>query len=106
MSAGREILSIVAERQNLNRFQREHWVGSFSDYLELVTADPRVTRNAFQRIYDMIMSYGVEVRETNRERHQHYRFFDDPDHDGRDAVYGLDRSIELLVNALKSAAAG
>ena len=30
------------------------------NYLKLVQENPRVTRNAFQRIYDMILSYGTE----------------------------------------------
>ncbi len=106
MSAGREIMSLIAERQNLDRFQREHWIGSFQDYLDIVRQHPRTTRNAFQRVYDMIMSYGVEPRGEGRERRHHYRFFDDPDHEGRDAVFGLDGAIEELVNAFKSAAQG
>jgi len=106
MTAGRDLISLVAERQNLERFRREHWVGSFADYLDVVIEQPRVTRNAFQRIYEMIMSYGVVTREVNRERRLHYRFFDDPDDQGRDAVFGLDGPIEDLVNAFKSAAHG
>jgi serine protein kinase len=106
MSAGREIMSLVAERQNLDRFRREHWVGGFQDYLDIVQQHPRVTRNAFQRVYDMILSYGVETRGEGRDRRHHFRFFDDPDGDGRDAVFGLDRAIEELVNAFKSAARG
>jgi serine protein kinase len=106
MSAGREIMSLIAQRQNLDRFRREHWIGSFEDYLDVVRANPRVTRNAFQRVYDMVMSYGVESRQESREQRPHYRFFDDPENDGRDAVFGLDRSIEELVNAFKSAAHG
>ena len=39
-------------------------------------------------------------------RRSHYHFFDDPDNDGRDAVFGLDESLEAFVNALKSAAKG
>jgi len=29
------------------------------------------------------------------EKHTHYRFFDDPDNSGRDAVFGLD--VPLLI---------
>ena len=65
-----------------------------------------MTRTAYQRLYDMILSYGVDVTEAGREKRVHYRFFDDPDNDGRDAVFGLDGPLHHLVNALKSAAAG
>ncbi|MCE9546089.1 MAG: serine protein kinase [Planctomycetia bacterium] len=106
MSGGREILTLVAQRQDLDQFRRKNWEGSFEEYLDVVRADPLVTRNAFQRVYDMVMSYGTEAYEEARERRIHYRFFDDPDDGGRDAVFGLDRPLELLVNAFKSAAKG
>ena len=41
-----------------------------------------MTRNAFQRVYDMILSYGTEVYQEGRERRIHYRFFDDPEEEG------------------------
>ena len=106
MRAGREIISLVADRQDLDQFRRKNWEGTFEEYLDLVRTDPRVTRNAFKRVYDMILSYGTETYEEYRERKTRYRFFSDPDDDGRDAVFGLDASLNLLVNAFKSAARG
>ena len=105
MNAGREIMALVAQRQDLDRYRREHWTGSFEDYLDIVRKNPRVTRNSFQRVYDMIMSYGV-VESDSRDAKSHFLFFDDPDRGGRDAVFGLDGAIEELVNAFKSAAQG
>jgi serine protein kinase len=106
MSSGSSIISLIAERQDLDQFRRKNWVGSFESYLDLVRQDPLVTRNAFERVYDMILSYGTETYEVNREKHVRYRFFDDPDHGGEDAVFGLSDSCARLVNALKSAAKG
>jgi len=107
MSSGREIISLVANRQDLDQFRKKNWVGTFEDYLDLVRQKPEVARNAFERVYDMIVSGGTTVYEELRgERRSHYRFFDDPDNDGRDAVFGLDESLEDFVNALKSAAKG
>ena len=106
MMRGQEIVSLVAGRQDLNQFRRENWEGIFEEYLDLVRENPRITRNAFQRVYDMIMSYGVDTFEEAREKRTHYRFFDDPFDGGLDAVYGLHTSLQLLVNALKSAARG
>jgi serine protein kinase len=107
MTGGREIISLVAQRQDLEQFRRKNWEGSFEQYLDLVRQDPRVTRNAFERVYDMIVTYGTDTYEASRgEMRTHYRFFDDPDDGGRDAVFGLDGSLESLVNALKSAAQG
>ncbi len=105
--AGSDMIGLVAEQQDLNRFQDRNWVGTFEQYLDLVRANPGITRNAYERLYDMIMSYGVDIQESSRgDRKSHYRFFDDPDNRGRDAVFGLDSELEMLVNALKSAAAG
>ena len=106
MSSGSSIISLISERQDLEQFRKKNWIGSFEEYLDLVKQDPKVTRNAFVRVYDMILSYGVETYEVNRERRVRYRFFDDPDHNGDDAVFGLEDSITSLVNALKSAAKG
>ncbi len=107
MTSGRNIISLVAQRQDLEQFRRKNWLGSFEDYLDLVRQQPAVARNAFERVYDMIMSAGTHVYEESRgERRVHYKFFDDPDNEGRDAVFGLDDTLESFVNALKSAAKG
>ena len=106
MNGGREIISLVAERQDLDQFRKKHWQGMLEEYLDLVRANSAVTRNAFQRVYDMVMSYGTETYEANRDNHTRYRFFADPDNDGRDAVFGLDEALHSLVNAFKSAAQG
>ncbi len=40
MKAGREIISLVADRQDLDQFRRKNWEGTFEEYLDLVRADP------------------------------------------------------------------
>jgi len=107
MSSGNNLISLIAERQDLDQFRRKNWEGSFSEYLDLVYANPAITRNSFQRVYDMIMSYGSETYAPTRgETRTHYHFFDDPIEGGRDGVFGLDDTLEQFVNALKSAARG
>ncbi|HEX5445008.1 MAG TPA: serine protein kinase, partial [Pirellulales bacterium] len=106
MSEGHSIISLVADRQDLEQFRRKNWDGSFEQYLDVVRQEPKVTRNAFERVYDMIMSYGTENYEQGREKRVRYRFFDDPDQHGADAVFGLDDALAALVNAFKSAAKG
>jgi serine protein kinase len=105
--SGHDIISLVAQRQDLEQFRRKNWSGTFAEYLDLVRSNPRVTRNAFERVYEMIVSYGSDSYEVTRgEKRGHYRFFDDPQDEGRDAIFGLDGPLESLVNALKSAAKG
>ena len=68
MSNGREIISLVAQRQDLDQFRKKNWDGTFEEYLDLVRQKPEVTRNAFERVYDMIMSDGTTVYEESRGR--------------------------------------
>ncbi len=103
---GSDIIELIAQQQDLEQFRKKNWQGSFQEYLDIVAARPEVTRNAFQRVYDMILSYGVEEYKRGREKKYHYRFFDDPDGGGQDAVFGLDDPLAVLVNTLKSAAKG
>jgi len=106
MSDGRAIISLIGERQDLDQFRKKNWMGTFDEYLDIVRERPEVTRTAYERLYDMILSYGVDTYEENRERHERFRFFSDPDDHGKDAVFGLDDTLRSLVNAFKSAARG
>jgi len=60
MSESNSILTKIEKLQDVGGFRDLHWEGTFEDYLEIVRKDPRVTRSAFQRIYDMLVSYGYE----------------------------------------------
>ena len=105
--AGAEaILNLIRQKQDLQGYRERHWTGTFSDYLEIVLANPRVTRNAYQRLYDMILAQGFSEYTRHHEKYVHYRLFDDPVDNGRDAVFGLDAPLMRLVNSVKSAAYG
>ncbi|MGD2108500.1 MAG: serine protein kinase [Phycisphaerae bacterium] len=104
MASTEDILSVVDKHINPDRFRDQHWEGSFSDYLEIVTSSPRVARNAFQRIYDMIVHFGQERYTWMRDELTRYKFFDDPFENGADAIFGLDRALMSLVDFFKSAA--
>ena len=106
MSTGLDLISLIASRQNLDDYQKKHWSGSFAEYLDIVRRDPSVTRTAYQRLYDMIISKGTEEIVVNKDKVVRYRFFDDPDNNGEDAIFGLERTLTNLVNILKSAANG
>jgi len=77
----------------------------FDKYLEIVFKNPEVARNAFQRVHDMVMSYGQSEYTQYGRKHIHYHFFDDPFSKGK-ATYGLDWYIMKFMNVLKSAALG
>src|SRR5579864_7864219 len=104
MSAGSDLISMIANRQNLADYQKKHWHGNFAEYLDIIRRNPTVTRTAYQRVYDMILSHGTEEVQNNKEKYLHYKFFDDAEGGGQDAIFGLDRTLMNLVNILKSAA--
>ncbi|HUG91414.1 MAG TPA: serine protein kinase [Planctomycetaceae bacterium] len=106
MGAGRTVLERISLKQRPDVYRQEHWQGSFDEYLDTVKTDPRVTRSAYQRLYDMVLSYGTYTIEgdAKKEGLVRYRFFDDPDGEGRDAIFGLTRPLMELVNVFKSAA--
>jgi len=100
------LVSRIAALQDKSSFKELHWEGSFEDYLRIVRENPRVTRTAFQRIYDMILSHGKTEYIDNKKKLIRYHFFHDEKFGGRDAVYGLDVPLMKLVNVFKSAAQG
>jgi serine protein kinase len=104
MSAGTDLIAKIATRQDLAEYQKKHWHGNFAEYLDIVRADPKVTRSAYQRLYDMILSHGVDEVVVYKEKLTRYKFFDDPVEGGKDAVFGLEKTLMSLVNVLKSAA--
>jgi serine protein kinase len=103
---GTSLLHMVADLQDRKQYQELNWTGSFADYLEVVARNPRITRNAFQRLYDMIMSYGMEEFIDAKKRLIRFRFFADPSIDEADAIYGLEIPLMRLVSFFRSAAEG
>jgi serine protein kinase len=101
-----EMVSRIAALQDYDRYRDLHWEGSFEDYLRIVRDRPQVTRNAWQRLYDMIVSYGEEEYIDNKKRLIRYPFFTDPIEHGRDAIFGLDIPLMRLVHVLHAAAQG
>jgi len=99
-------VSRIASLQDREGYSVQHWEGSFEDYLAIVRQNPKVTRTAFQRVYDMILSHGKTEYIDNKKKLVRYNFFADTDFDGKDAIFGLDIPLMKLVNVFKSAAQG
>ena len=82
------MVNAIASLQDYDLYRELTWEGSFEDYLNIVRDKPQVTRNAYQRIYDMIIRYGTEEYTDSRKKLIRYNFFRDEIEGGRDAVYG------------------
>lgn len=67
----------------------------------MVDADPRLARNAWQRLLDMIELHGQVRKEGGSRR---WGIFDDPLGDGADAVFGLEESLDTLVGTIRAGA--
>lgn len=101
-----DLQSLVSSWQTQHGTHHANWTGTFNDYLDLVKADPKITRNAFQRMYDMVLEAGTEEYIDFKKPVIRYKFFDDAANNGKDAVFGLDVPIMKLVNVLKAASLG
>lgn len=73
---------------------------SFSEYIDLCYQQPRLIRNSWQIIYDMIMEKGYTSVEEYRKTYKHYAFFDNPEC----PIIGLTPSKDALVKFIKGAA--
>jgi serine protein kinase len=100
------LLGLIEAQQDRGHYQSLLWEGSFGEYLELVKNDPGVARNAYQRLYDLITSFGYEEYTEYKKSITRWKFFDDPFEQGRDAVFGIDIHLMKLVRVLRAAALG
>src|SRR6516164_9240932 len=105
-TTGKTILGDLRSQLDLSNYTKVHWEGTFEEYLDIVRENPAVSRNSYQRLYDMILSHGVEESYENKEKLVRYRFFAEFAMRFDDAIYGLDRTLMQLVNTFKSAAFG
>src|ERR1044072_6291422 len=86
----------------LEALRQEHaalaWEGSFRDYFELVTQNPRLAELSHARINDMIHAAGVEkLNEGTRDEIARYNFF-------ATELFGIEEPIARIVEYFKSAA--
>ena len=98
MATNFNIQSFISDHYRPTDFSHLHWSGTFQEYVDLVTENPTVTRNAFQRVYDMIMTHGSETYTEYKKEITRYKFFEDPFENGKDAVFGIDVHLMKLVN--------
>ncbi|MCA2959658.1 MAG: serine protein kinase [Silvanigrellales bacterium] len=103
MTASGSVFELVKEVYSPQHYNELNWEGSFEDYIEIVQKNPKVARSAFSRMFDLIMHFGTYDFVEHKKKLTHYKFFDDPLGNGKDAVFGLDVHIAKLVNFFKAA---
>ena len=90
----------LTEMLEAHRRERERlvWEGTFREYFELVTANPRLASLSHARICDMILAAGTEkIAEGTRDEVTRYNFFSNE-------LFGIEESIAKIVEYFKSAA--
>jgi serine protein kinase len=97
-STALDFSNLIKDWQGNQKYRDLTWSGTFNDYLSLVKENPKVTRNAFQRMYDMITEKGKTEYTDFKKQVVRWKFFDDEENDGKDAVFGLDVPLMKLVN--------
>ncbi len=100
----KKIMQLISKDEFAKEYAELHWTGDYKTYLNMVLEKPQIARTAFQRIYDMVASYGFDEYNEYKKSIRHYRFFDDPIDGGKDAVFGLDVHLMKMVNFFKAAA--
>ena len=86
MSRDGSLVSRIATLQDYSQYADLHWEGTLEQYLEIAGKNPKVVRTAFQRLYDMILSYGREEYIDAKKKLVRYLFFKDEGYGGRDAI--------------------
>ncbi|MEI7556073.1 hypothetical protein [Candidatus Chlorohelix sp.] len=88
-------MDLLKRLEDYRNQERElNWEGTFADYFELVTKTPKIARLSHGRIYDMIMSAGVEVGKNGDIKYNFYN----------DEIFGLEKPISQIVQYFNSAA--
>lgn len=90
----------ISERLDDLRREREalQWEGTFRDYFELVSQNPRLAELSHARVNNMIHHAGVEkLNEGARDEITRYNFF-------ADELFGIEEPIARIVEYFKSAA--
>ncbi|MGI9167407.1 MAG: PrkA family serine protein kinase [Pyrinomonadaceae bacterium] len=90
----------ISER--LEDLRREHellrWEGTFRDYFELVTQNPRIAQLSHARINDMVHAAGIDrLNEGTPHEVISYKFF-------ASELFGIEEPIARLIEYFKSAA--
>ena len=77
-----------------------NWTGTFWDYVGMLERKSTHCTESYQRLYDMVMSHGVEEFTYCKRKHVKYKFFEGL---GDISIYGLEENLMEFMDILKSA---
>ena len=94
------VLAQYAELYDRSEFLKLNEDMSYAEYLHKMREQPKLSRNAFQYVYDMIVSKGTSEFERYRKTYTKYHFFDDAE----TPIFGLEETLSDLVDFIHGAA--
>lgn len=100
MENNTSVLKKFADLYDRNEFLALNEEMSFAEYLEKVRSKPKLARNSFQYVYDMIMEKGTSTFERYRKTCTRYHFFND----NEVPIFGLEETLQDLVDFIHGAA--
>ena len=71
---GKRLMDVINNADFDRQYAELNWSGTFEDYLDMVVERPAIARTAFQRIYDMIASYGSYNYTEYKKQITHFKF--------------------------------
>lgn len=101
-NTNKSVLQKYSKASDAKRYAILNEEMTYSEYLDRLMANPRLARNSYQYIYDMIMSKGVTTFEKYRKTYIKYNFFNDPEI----PIFGLVETLDAIVNFIHGAAGG
>jgi serine protein kinase len=102
MEGTESTLQRYADLYDRNEFLALNDEMSFEQYLDKVRKNPKLLRNAFQYVYDMIISKGTTTFERYRKTYTRYNFFSE----SSIKIMGLEETLEGIVDFIHGAAGG
>ena len=100
-----KLLNLIEKQRNKKK--KEKFSGTFLDYLQIVQKDSTAAKSAHKRLYESILSHGVEKFDESDARYSRfksgtnvkkYEYFSNE-------FFGMERVVSKVMNFLKSAAA-
>jgi serine protein kinase len=96
-------LSDLVSNDTTQNFEKLYEQLTFDEYLDKCYQNPKIVRNSFQRIYDMIVSQGTYEIDRYRKKITVYKFFEN---NSQIKIFGIEDQLEQLVAHFKGASGG
>lgn len=97
-----ETLSKYVGNFDKDKYAQLNETMTLAEYMSKCLENPKLLRNSFQYVYDMVMFDGTTTVKRYRKTYTCYNFFTKH----RTKVFGLEESLDAIVNYLEGAAGG